>query len=101
MHIDSYMQGILPLTGSLLFICCCVFLIFRKLHRLIKRDTYSEKYVISTYFHFLNDLGLYFSASLSQGFNNFGHCFEPKIICSPSISIAGTLIIFFFNSEID
>lgn len=41
MHIDSYMQGIfLPLTGSLLFICCCVFLIlFRKLNRLIKRDT--------------------------------------------------------------
>lgn len=41
MHIDSYMQGIfLPLTGSLLFICCCVFLIlFRKLNRLIKKGT--------------------------------------------------------------
>lgn len=41
MHIDSYMQDVfLPLTGSLLFICCCVFLIlFRKLNRLIKKGT--------------------------------------------------------------
>ena len=66
MHIDSYMQGIfLPLTGSLLFICCCVFLIlFRKLNRLIKRDTWLtmrkkwEIHHLDVFLTFLNDLGL-------------------------------------------